>query len=99
VAATDGKAAGVVVQILEPTFQFASTFEDVVVVVAREEEAVGAVVLSIGSSLLQHCCSIGGLTVGFVAAGLEAFEDHAQVLLHLVGDKEDAMQVVGHQLE
>ena len=39
------------------------------------------------------------LPVGLVGAGLKTADDGAEVLLHSLLDKEDAMQMVGHQLE
>ena len=39
------------------------------------------------------------LPVGFVSACLETADDVAKVPLHLLLNKEDAMQMVGHELE
>ena len=105
--AADGEAAGVVAEVLEPALQLARALEDVVVIVAGEE------VVFFAATLLRHRGtgrregrgtgrgegSVGQLAVGFVTANLEAFEDDAQVLFHLPGDEDDAVEVVGHELE
>ena len=52
--------------------------------------------------MLRRCRSLlakNDLPVGFVGAGLEAADDVAKVPLHLLFHKEDAMQMVGHELE
>jgi len=49
-ATADGQVSRVVVQVLEPTLQFASAVEDMVVVVAGKEETL--------PSLLRQCRSI-----------------------------------------
>ena len=65
-----------------------------------------------GCSLLRLSRNIGNIgnggrgsggkeegAVGAVAASLEAADDAAEVFLHFLFDKEDAMQMVGHHLQ
>ena len=46
-----------------------------------------------------RCLLAQQLPIGAVRAGLKAADDGTEVLVHGLLDKEDTMQVVGHELE
>ena len=61
--AADGQTAGVVVQVLEPPFQFACPLQDMVIEAPRPKKTVAAVVRTAVFPLLQHMLQ-HGLTGG-----------------------------------
>lgn len=98
----DEEPAGVVGKIAFPVVELARTEEHLVVVVEFEEDAgvfgftIGIGVLTLHSSVVES--GEEGLE-GVSAAGLEAVEDITEMKGEAVGDEEDGMEVVGHELE
>ena len=106
------EAAGIILQVVEPSLQLPLPQQQLVVEATGKEQAVGAVLgraLPLPSCLLplQSCLlrlSRNVLNIGeqpavmAVAASLEAPDDAAKVALHLLSDEQDAVQMVGHHL-
>ena len=103
-----GEAKGVVAEVVDPPLQFAIARKDVVVVAKTPQEPMLAVIEAsvsfvLRSSLLRRRRSRlntkNETPIVLIGACFKALDDMSQVLGHLLMHKQDAMQMVGHDLQ
>lgn len=103
-----GEAKGIVAEVVDPPLQFAIARKDVVVVAKTPQEPMLAVIEAsvsfvLRSSLLR--CRRSRLNtknetpILLIGTCLKAFDNLPQVLGHLLMHKQDAMQMVWHDLQ
>ena len=86
-------------EVVKPSLQLSWAQEQLVVEAKGKEEAVIAVLLCLSRLSRDILLAEHQLTVGTVAASLEAPYDAAEVFLHSLSDEQDAVQVIRHHLK